>query len=102
MAASHLFPPRLFLPEEAISAVTVDRVRVRLEADDSYGKHAQHAPDELRVELVARRFAVGETQVRHYLAYCRGSLRRLLQKGMREYTAREEDVDPELQAILKG
>jgi len=53
-------------------------------------------------ELVARRFAVSETQVRHYLAYCRGSLRRLLRKRVREYTAREEDVDPELQAILKG
>lgn len=53
-------------------------------------------------ELVARRFAVSETQVRHYLAHCRGSLRRLLRKRVREYTAREEDVDPELMAILKG
>jgi RNA polymerase sigma-70 factor (ECF subfamily) len=53
-------------------------------------------------DLVARRFGVSETQVRHYLAHCRGALRRLLRKRVREYTAREEDVDPELQAVLKG
>jgi hypothetical protein len=51
---------------------------------------------------VALKFKVSETEVRHYLAHCRGALRRLLRGKIREYTAREEDVDPELQQVLKG
>jgi len=51
---------------------------------------------------IARRYSVSETQVRHYLAHCRGSLRRLLRKRVRDYTAREEDVDPELAEVLRG
>jgi RNA polymerase sigma factor (sigma-70 family) len=65
------------------------------------GLLADEPPEGPTYSAVSRALRVSETEVRHYLAHSRGALRRLLRQRIRDYTMREEDVDPELAQILR-
>jgi len=51
---------------------------------------------------IALALGVNESDVRNHLNYCRSTFRSLLRRRIREYVAGDEDVDPELEAVLRG
>lgn len=67
---------------------------------DSVGPAEADRPPSYRE--IARRLGITETDVRHYLAYCRRSLRELVRRRIREYVASEEEVDWEMTVFFGG
>jgi len=53
-------------------------------------------------EELAARLGLTKTQVRWYLAHCRAALHLILRDRIREYVTSDEEIDREMQEVLKG
>ncbi len=69
---------------------------------DSVGASSMDVAKTPSYREIAKKLGISETDVRHYLAYCRRSMRELVRQRIREYVASEEEVDWEMELFFGG